>query len=100
MVLGLIIERGVDGLVELIDVVWDEVRLIGVLGVAPHRLDRIQLRAVGGQGLELDSLPTLLGDPSLGRPMHAPAVPHDNQRAADLLPQDPVRGRPCGASAA
>lgn len=55
MVVGLIVERGVDRDAEVLDVVGDEVRQVGVLGVAPHRLDWVEFRAVGGQ--VLDSIP-------------------------------------------
>ena len=87
MVVCLICERGFDSFIELLDVVGDEVGQVGVLGVALHRLDRVELRAVGGQRLELDVLPAELGDPLLRRAVNAPAVPHDDQRPADLLPQ-------------
>ena len=87
MVGGLIVERFVNGLVEVIGVFGNEVRQVGVLGVAPHRLDRVEFGAIGGQLLELDALPAKLGDPLFRRAVHAPAVPHDDERATNLVPQ-------------
>lgn len=59
MVVGLIVERGVDGGVEFIDVGGDEVSELRVLGVAPHRLRGVELRAVSGQVREVDPLQPL-----------------------------------------
>lgn len=87
MIVGLVSERGVDFRLEVVDVVRDEVRQVRVLGVAPHRLDRVELRAIGGQLLELDPFPALLKNPLLGRSVNAPAVPHHDQRPAEFFPQ-------------
>ena len=67
MILGLVSERGVDFRLEVIDVCGDEVRQVGVFGVAPHRLDRVEFGAVGGQLLKLDAFPAELRNPLLGR---------------------------------
>ena len=50
----LMFERRADTAFEVRRVMWHEVRQIGVLRVAPSWLDRIQLRRIGRQPLDID----------------------------------------------
>lgn len=48
----LFLERFIDGIAEVIDIIGDEVGQVGVFRVAPALFDGIQLRRVGRQPLE------------------------------------------------
>ena len=79
MVSVLLSERRADVAFQMGGIVGDEVGRVAMLRVAPSRFDRVQLRGVGGQPLDVDILEARGGEPLGGRAMHGPAIPTDDQ---------------------
>ena len=82
------IADGVDyGVCQVTEVVGNEVGQGRVLGMAPSRLDGVQVGSVGRQ--PLDREPVRAAGPQAfdRRAVHAPAIEHDDQRSAMLTVQ-------------
>jgi hypothetical protein len=82
-----ITDRFDDGIVEMVDVVGDEVRQGGVFGVAPQRLDGVQVGSVGRQPFDRKPVRTTCPQTLDRRAMHAPTIEHDEERFAMLTVQ-------------
>jgi hypothetical protein len=84
MVSVLFSKRRADVAFEMRCVVGHEVRQFAMLCVTPSWLDRVQLRRVGGQPLDIDVLETRGSEPLGGRAMHGPAIPADDHRPSAM----------------
>ena len=87
MVSCLSFQRFPNGPLQLWCVVGDEVGQVAILGIAPPRLDGIQLRCVSRQPFEFDMLQPRIQDLLGRRAMYTPATQDDDQRAATTLTQ-------------
>lgn len=79
----------IDGPIEVVEIVGNEVGQIGVLGVVPALLNRIQLGTVRRQRLECEPCGVAFLKVRRGRSMHVPAIPHHNNVAAVVAMQKP-----------
>ena len=66
-------------------IVGNEVGQVAVLGMVPHRFHGVQLGCVGGQPFDLQ--PTIASQSSGRRAMNIPAIPDQDQLAAQLTVQ-------------
>jgi hypothetical protein len=77
--LALFRDRRLDGLMKVVDVVRDEVRQIGVLGMVPTLLDGVQLGGIRRQRLEREPVGMVLLEVRRRRTVRAQAIPdHDH----------------------
>src|SRR5207253_4078449 len=84
MVIGLILQRRANRPLEVRRVVRYEVGQLAELGMAPTGFDRIELRCVGREPLEVYILDARRGEPLGGRAVNLPAIPADDQRPLQL----------------
>jgi len=74
-------------MLEVLKPVWGEVRKVPILGVAPYRLDWIEVRGISRQPFDnnaaMSSYPCL--DPRC--PMRLPSVPDEREAAGQMSPQ-------------
>jgi len=87
MVSGLAFERAANGAFELGRIVGYEVGQLAELGMAPPSLDRIQFRSIRWQPLEIDVLQSRRVNLTGSRSMDLPAIPDNDYRPSQLLPQ-------------
>ena len=80
MVMGLVVQVTTNRPLEVAGVVWHEVGQCAELGVAPARLDRVKLRRVSRQPLEVDTFESTCCQLLGGGAMYGPAIPADYQR--------------------
>lgn len=88
-VFALVGEGRLDGLVEVVEIVRDEVGQVGVFGVAPALLDGVQFRRIGGQRLEREPRRMVLLEPRRRRSVHAPPIPDEDHMATIVTVQEP-----------
>lgn len=89
LVLALVGEGRLDGLVEVVEIVRDEVGQVGVFGMVPALLDGVQFRRIGGQWLEGEPRRMVLLAPRRRRSMHAPPIPDEDHVATIVTVQEP-----------
>jgi hypothetical protein len=81
------INRVINFSVEMVDVRGNEVGQVTVLRVIPALFDRIQLRAIGRQPLELKPIGMIFVEVGCRRAMHRPAIPHQDHPTTAIIVQ-------------
>jgi len=79
----------IDGLVEVVEIVGNEVGQVGILGMVPALFNRVQFGRVGRQRLERKPRRMVLLEVCRRRLMHVPAIPRQNHVTAIMTMQQP-----------
>ena len=74
---------------EVVDVVGDEVRQVGVLRVVPALLDGVQFGGIRRKRLEGKPIGMVLFEVRRRRSMHVPAIPDHDHMTAVMMVQEP-----------
>lgn len=82
-----LIESFGDGVVESFEVGGDEVSELGVLGMAPESLDRIEIGRVSRKPFDVEPLRAAFVQLADGRAMDVEPVHHDDERSPMLAPE-------------
>jgi len=83
----LVFERLANCPLEMRRVLRDKVGEVAVLGMAPPRFHRIELRCIGGKPFEFDILQPRSQDLFGSRTVNTPTIQHDDQRSAETFSQ-------------
>ena len=86
-ILALLMQGIENRLLQVLDVVGYEVRQAGVFRVVPYPLHGIQVRRVARQPLEVNPIALGFTQQPSRFAMHAPAIPHENDRATQMPSQ-------------